>query len=180
MNRIKATRSPICYRNHHLRRLDINILDMDDIRQSFSKLKKNFKHRVRGKQRGADRAGANAAGETAGSSLSLTRPGSRATASGRDEEGGRINVDASQAHSRDRSPQPKPIQSDEGGDDLQGREADVDEKGASQSQLRLAPDIGGAAGSRPSREIKRASSPLSVAPVSPKQEPDSRWTFSPR
>ena len=149
---------------------------MDDIRQSFSKLKRNFKHRVRGKKRGVDRAGANTAGETAGSSLSLTRPGSRATASGRDEEGGRINVDASQAHSRDRSPQPK----DEGGDDPQGREADVDEKGDSRSQLRLAPDVGGTAGSRPSREIKRASSPLSVAPISPEQGPDSTWTFSPR
>ena len=178
MNRIKATRPPICYRNHHLRRPDI--LDMDNIRQSFSKLKKDFKHRVRGKKRGAERAEANATGETAGSSLSLTRPDARATASGLDGEGGRISTDALQPHSMDRSPHPKPMHADEGSDNPQGREADVDEKGASQSHLRLASDVVGAAGSRPSQEIKRATSPLSVAPISLKQEPDSAWTFSPR
>ena len=177
MNRIKATRPPICYRNHHLLPPDIDILDMDDILQSFSKLKKGFKHRFRGKKSGADTAGANAAGETTRSSPSLTQPDSRATASGRDQEGGRINTDVSHAHSRDRSPHPKPRQADEGGDDPQGREANVDEKGASQSQLRLAPDVGGAAGSRPSREIIHAPSPLSVAPISPEQGPDSTWTF---
>ena len=46
-------------------------------------------------------AGANAAGETAGSSLLLTGPDSRAIASSRDEEGGRVNANISQAHSRD-------------------------------------------------------------------------------
>ena len=178
MNWIKATRPPTCYRNHHLRRPDIDILDMDDIRQSFSKLKKDFKHRVRGKKRAADTAEADAAGETAGSSLSCTRPDCRATASGRDDEEGRINTDVSQAHSKDRSPQPRPIQADGGGNNPQGSEAEVDEKGASQSHLRLAPDVGGAAGSRPSPEIKRDPSPLSVAPISPKQEPDSMWAFS--
>ena len=64
-------------------------------------------------------AGANAAGETAGSSLSLTGPDSRAIASSRDEEGGRVNANISQAHSRDRS-QPKPIQTNEDDDDLLG------------------------------------------------------------
>jgi hypothetical protein len=102
MNRIKATRLPICYRNHHLRRPDIETTDMDDMRKSLSKLKKDFKHRLGGKKRGPDEAGANAAGETASSSLSLTRPDSRVTASGRDEEGSRISTDVSQAHSRDR------------------------------------------------------------------------------
>ena len=180
MNWIRVTRSPIFCRNHRLPRPDIDILDMDDIRQSFSKLKKGFKHRVRGKKHGAGTAGANAAGETAGSSLSLARPDSRVTESGIDEEEGRINTDTSQAHSKDRSPQPKPMQADEGGDKPQGREADVDERGASQSHLRPVPDVGGAAGSRPSQEIKRAPSPLPVAPTSPEQEPDSRWTFPPQ
>ena len=179
MNRIKATRPLICYRNHHLRRPDIDILDMDDIRQSFSKLKKDFKHRLGGKKRGADRAGATATEETAGSSLSLTRPDSRVTASGGDEEGGEISTDASQAHSRDQS-QPNPMQADEGDDNPQEREADVDEKGTSQSHSRLGPAIGGAAGSGPSREIIRASSPLSATTISPKQEPDGTWTFSPQ
>ena len=151
---------------------------MDDTRESFSKLKKGFKHRVGGKKRAADRAGANAAEETASSSLSPTRPDSRATASGRGEEGSRISTDVSRADSRDRSPQPKPVQTDEGGDNLQGREAGVDEKGVTRGRSRLGPDVGGAAGSRPSREIKRAHSPLSVTPISPKQEPDSMWAPS--
>ena len=173
MNWIKATRLPICYHNRHLHRPDIDILDMDDIRKSFSKLKKDFKHRVGGKKRGADTAGANAAGETAGSSLSLTRPDSRATASDHDEEGGRINTDISQA-------QPKFMQADEDGDDLQRREAEVDEKGVRRSHLSLAPGVGGVAGGRPSQEIERAPFPPSIAPISPKQEPDSTRTFSPR
>ena len=153
---------------------------MDDIRKSFSKLKKDFEHRVGGKKRAADTAGANADGETPGSSLSLARPESRVSASGRGEEESRIGTDASQAHSRDRSPQTKAIQADEGRDGPHGREADVSEKGASRSLLRLGPDVGDAAGSRPSREIKRGSSPLVVSSVSPKPEPDSTLTASPQ
>ena len=179
-NRIKATRLPICYRNHHLRRPDIDILDMNDIRKSFSKLKKGFKHRVGGRERGAGTAGGNAVRETAGSSLSLTRPDSRATASGLNEEGGRISADISHAHSSDRSHPPKPTEADEGGDDPQRREADVDEKGVSKSHFGLAPEVGGATGSGPSQEIKRATSPLSVALISLKQEPDSTWKFPPK
>ena len=173
MNWINATRPPICYRNHHLRRPDIDILDMDDIRQSFSKLKKDFKHRLGGKKRAADTAGADPAGETTGPSLSLIRPDSRATVGGLDEEGGRISADISQAHSKDRSPQPRPMQAYEGGDNPQEREADVDQKGASQSHLRLGPDAGDAVGGRSSQEIKRATSSLSVVPISSKQEPGS-------
>ena len=134
------------------------LLDMDDIRKSFSKLKKDFKHRVGGKKRGTDRAGTNVDGDMPGSSLSLARPDSRVSASGRGEEESRIDTDASQTHSRDRSPQTKAIQADEGRDGPHGREADVSEKGASRSLLRLGPDVGDAAGSRPSREIKRGSS----------------------
>ena len=148
---------------------------MSDIRKSLSKLKKSFKHRVGGKKHAADRPGADAAGETASSSLSATRP---VTASGRGEEENRVSTDISQAHSRDRSPQPTPIQAGEGRDNLQGREADVDEKKASRSHSRPGPDVGGAEGS--SREIKQTPSPLSVTPISPKQEPDSTWTFSPQ
>ena len=92
---------------------------MDNIQRSLSKLKKGFKHRLGGKKRGADRAAANAAGETASSSPSLTRSDFRVTASVRDEEGDGISTDDSQAHSRDRSPHPKPMHADEGGDNPQ-------------------------------------------------------------
>ena len=159
MNWIKTTRLLVRYRNHHLRRPHIDVLDMDDIRQSFFKLKKDFKHRLGGKKRGANRAGTDATVETVGSSLSPAQPDSRVAASGGDEEGSRISTDVSQARSRDRSPQPKPMQADEGDNNPQGREAEVDEKGASQSHSRLGPVVGGALGSGPSREIIRAPSP---------------------
>ena len=153
---------------------------MDDIRKSISKLKRGFKHRVGGKKRAADRVGANPAGETAGSSLSLARPDFRVTASGCDEEGTRIGTDVSQVHFQDRSPQPNSTQADEGRDNPQEREADVDETGASQCRSRPGPDVGRAAGSRPSQEIKRTPSPPSATQISPKQEPNSTWAFSPQ
>ena len=151
---------------------------MDEMRKSLSKLKKGFKHRLGGKKREADRTGENAAGEIASSSLSPTRPDLRVTASVPGEERGKISTDTLQAHSRDQ-PQLKPVQADEGDGNPQGREADVDEKGANQSHLRLGPEAGGTVEGRPSQEIKRASSPLFVASVPPKQEPDSPWTLSP-
>ena len=142
------------------------------MRKSLSKLKEGFKHRLGGKKRAADRAGTNAAGGRAGSSASLTRPDSRVTATVRDEEGSRISTDASQAHSRDRSPHPKPMQADEGHDNPPGREAGVDEKELSRSPSRPDPDVKFSAGSGPSRGIEGAPSPLSVTPIAPKQEPD--------
>ena len=171
MNWIKATRLAICYRNYHLHRPDIDITNMDDMRKSLSKLKKDFKHRLGGKKRVADRLGANAAGETTGSSLSPGRPDSRVATSGGDEEGGGISTGVSQAHLNDRPP--KFMQAEEGRDNPQEREVDVDKKGASQSHSRLDLEVGGAGGSRPSREIKRASSPPFVDSVLPKLEDDS-------
>ena len=123
------------------------------MRKSLSKLKKDFKHRLGGKKRAADTAGANPTGETASSSLSPAR------------------LD---------SPQPKPMQADKGGDNPRGREPDVDEEKASQNRLRLGPDIGGTGESSLTRGIKRTLSPPSVTPISPRQDPDGTWTFSPR
>ena len=153
---------------------------MSDIRKSFSKLKKDFKQRIGGKKRATDTAGVNAAEETASSSPPLPPPDSRVAASGRDEEGGRINTDVSQAHSRDQSPQPKPMQADEGDDNPQEKEADVDEKEATWScRLRLGPNVGGAVGSSTSQEIEQAPSPPSITPITTKQEPGSTWTLFP-
>ena len=180
MNWIKATRLPISYRNHHLHPPDIDSVDTDDMRKSLSKLKEGFKHRLGGKKRAADSAGAIAAGETVSSSASLARPDSRVTMGGSDKEGSRISADASGVHSRDLSPQPKLVQEDEGCDNPQGRKVDVDEKEVSQTHSRLDPDVEAAAGSGPGREIKRASSPLPVTSIAPKQEPDSTWTLLPQ
>ena len=59
MARIKATRPAICYRNHHLRWHNIG---MDDIRESFSEIKKRIKHRITGKSRKADEGQASGGG----------------------------------------------------------------------------------------------------------------------
>ena len=175
MNWIKATRLPIPYRNHHLRRPDIDIFNTDDMRKSLSKLKEGFKHRLGGKKHAADSAGADAAVETASPPASLTRPDPRL----RDEEGSRISAEVSQSHSRDRSPQPEPMHADEGRGNPRGREAEVGEKEFSPSPSRLDPDVKFSAGSGPSRGIEGAPSPLSVTPITP-EEPDGTRTFSPQ
>ena len=147
---------------------------MDDIRKSFSKLKKDFKHRVGGKKRGPDRAAANTAEEGAGSSASHLRPGPRA-------EGDGISTDGSQACSRGPSPHLQPMAAEEDRlDDPQRKEVDVGEKTGIRSHSRPDPDVENAGGSGPSREIKRTSSPPSVTPIAPRQEPDSTWMLSTR
>ena len=47
---------------------------MDDLRDSFSRLKKGIKHRLPGSKRKADKPGASGGGERVGASSSLSRP----------------------------------------------------------------------------------------------------------
>jgi hypothetical protein len=176
MNWIKATRSPISYRDHDLHQPDIDIVDMDDVRDSFSKMKKSFKRRVRGKKRALDQVGANVAGERVSSSGSFSRPDPRIVVSGHDGEGSRISTDVSQAHSKDPSPHPETVPADEGRDNPQGREVGVAKKEVSPSHLRLGP---GVQDSSPNRGVKRASSP-SVTPIPSTQELDGTRTISPQ
>jgi len=87
---INATRRAICYRNHHLRRLDT---DMDDLRDSFSSLKKGIKRRIKGKKGKADDLGAGGSGETIGPSGPPPRPRPAvATSGGREQEGDEPNA----------------------------------------------------------------------------------------
>ena len=154
---------------------------MDDMRKSLSKLKKDFKHRVGGKKHALGRAEADTAGEEVSSSASLLRPGPRIAVSGHDGEGARINADVSQVYSRDPSPHPEFVPADEGRlDGPQRKEADVNEKESNQKDLRLDLDVEVVAGSGSSHEAEQASSPPPVAPISPKQEPDSTWMLSPQ
>jgi len=82
---------PVCYRNHHLRRSDT---DMDDLRGTFSKLKKNIKHRLTGRERGAGKTGAGGRGETVNSPGSLPQPDSPvAMGSDREREGKESNAE---------------------------------------------------------------------------------------
>ena len=149
---------------------------MDDIRKSFSKLKKDFKHRVGGKKQASDRAGANTAGERVSSSGSFLRPDPRIAVGGYDGEEGRISANVSRIHSRDPSPHPEPVPADKGCLDDSRREVDVDGNEVTRKHSSLEdPDT---VGSVPGQEIKRASSPQSPAPIPPKQEPDSTQTLS--
>ena len=81
----------ICYRDHHLRRLDNN---MDDLRDTFSSLKKSIKRRIKGKKGKADNPGAGGSGETVGPSGPPPRPGPAvATGGGSEQEGNEPNAD---------------------------------------------------------------------------------------
>ena len=146
---------------------------MDDVRKSLSKLKEGFKHRIGGKKRGQDKAVANTAGERTGSPTSLPRPSPRV-------EDGITTADVSQAHPIDPPSHPEPTAVDKDRLDDPQREVDVGEKEVSRSRSSLDPDVVGAAGSGPSREIKQTSSPPPVTSIAPKQEPDGTWTPSPR
>ena len=87
--RVKATRPAIYYRNRHLRRRDT---DMDDIRDSFSRLKKDIKHRFTGSKRKVDKKGATGPGENV--SGSHPRPESHIVTSGdREQEGNESDAD---------------------------------------------------------------------------------------
>ena len=88
---IGVTRLAICYHNFHLRQLDT---DMDDLRDSFSSLKKGIKHRIKGKKGKADNPEAGGSGERIGPSGPPPRPGSApVTGGGCEQEGDEPNAD---------------------------------------------------------------------------------------
>ena len=87
---IKATRPTICYHNRHLRSPDT---DMDDLRESFSKLKRDVKHRLTGSKRKADKKPDRRGETVADPSGSLPRPEPPAvTGGGRERKGDRSNA----------------------------------------------------------------------------------------
>jgi hypothetical protein len=146
---------------------------MDDIRDSFSKLKKDFKHRLRGKKEKPDRTGANAAGERVDSSDSLPQPEPRVAAGGHGGEGSGISTDGRQVRSRGRSPQPGPVPVSGSDNDGKRREADVGEKEVSQRSPRLDPNAELVVDSGPSREVERAYPSPSTPSIPPTAAPDS-------
>jgi len=67
---------------------------MDDLRDSFSSLKKRIKRRLKGNKRKADNPGAGGSGETIGPSGQPLRPGpSVVTGGGREQEGNEPSAD---------------------------------------------------------------------------------------
>ena len=140
------------------------------MRSSFSRFKKDIKHRLGGKKRAPDRTGVSPAERGTDPSDSLLRPDHRAAASGYDEEGTRSSTGVSRVRSRGRSSRPEPTPTGKGNDDPQMSEADVDEKEAGQRRSRLDLDTQIAEGSGPDRAIY-SSQPSPSLPR--KEEPDS-------
>ena len=75
----------VSYRDHHQHRFDIN---MDNLRDSFSRLKKDTKYRFGRSKRRGDERGPSGHEESIGSSSSFPQPESRvSTGGGREQEG---------------------------------------------------------------------------------------------
>jgi len=123
---------------------------------SFSRLKKYFKHRVRGRKHEPGRTGANTAEERVDSSDLPPRPGPRVAASGHDGEQNRTSTDVQRDRPRDQSPQPESMPASGGDDTRQRQEADVDKKEVSQNHhSRLNPEVEVMANSGASQEVER-------------------------
>jgi len=129
---------------------------MDDIRGSFSKIKKKLKHRLTGGKRKRDGTGANSGGETTDSMSLLPQSEPHVVAGGsHDREGDRANVAGEQVFLTDPPPQPVEPESvpvREGDNDQGGEVADVDGGEASQRHSHPHPDIEVAMGSGHSGE----------------------------
>ena len=119
---------------------------MDDIRDSFSGLKKDLKRRLGGRKRKPNGTGANATEESGDPSGSLLRPEPRVMDGGHNEGSG-TSTGGRQVRLRDQSSQPA------GGsdDDRQRREVDIDGRQVSQKHSR----VGIVVGSGPGREVER-------------------------
>jgi len=115
---------------------------MDDMRDSFSKLKKKLKHGLTGSKRKPDRTEADAGGP---------------------------NADGWQARPTDRAPQSESVQAGGSDNDKHRRVAGVDEREVSR---RLDPDVESVVGSTRSGEAEGVHPPPSTPPAPRGGEPD--------
>lgn len=135
---------------HHHTNIYDDPTDMG-LRDSFSRLKKRFKHLVRKRKPG--RTGINVGGENINPANPLPRPQPHAEAD--NGEGDGADTDGWQTYSTDRSLQPDgPERVPAGGieNDQEGGETDGDGREASPRYSHPDPDIEGGAGSGPSQE----------------------------
>ena len=169
--------------HHHLYRPNT---DMDEIRGSFSRLKKKLKHRLTGSKREPGRTGAGEHGESINPAGPHTRAESPVVAGGRRDRGGDgANVDGRRARSTDRPQQPdEPESAPASGseNDQERREADADGRVISYSRLR--PDVEVTAGSGSSRDggdpdgkAERVYPSPSPASIPHSETPDSTWVW---
>ena len=146
-----------------------------DMGNSFSKLMKDLKHRLRGKKHKPDRTGANAPAESVDSSGLFLRPEPRVVAGGgHDREQSGTSTVGQQVGSKDRSPQPEPLPA--GGSDDDGKRETTGGDGREVSQIYSHPDsdVGVAVESGPSPvEVEQVHPAPSVPSIPPSGEPNS-------
>ena len=130
---------------------------MDDIRDSFSRMKKKIKHKLTGSKRKPDRTGADARGGGTDSTGSLSRPEPRVVTGGVHDQGGNgANTDGRQAYSTD----------------LGRREVDIGGGEFSQSHSYLRSDVESATESRSSGEVEQFYSAASSPQIPNSGKPD--------
>ena len=138
-------------------------------------MKKDLKHRLKGKKREPDRTEASVAEERVDPSDSLSRPESRFAASGHDGEDGGTSTDARQLCSRAQSPQPEPAPAG-GSDDGERREEEIGGKEVSQRRLSLDPNAKFVVDSGPSQEVDQVHPSPPTPSIPPTGGPDSTQT----
>ena len=154
---------------------------MDNVRTSFSGLKKDlkgFKHRLASKLRGSDRTGTDATRERVDSPHSLLRPEPRIAADGHGGEGGKITIttDDRQVPSRDQSPRPKSMPVG-GGDDDRERRGNIDGKEVGQGRSQINLDVKVVVGGGSNREVDPTHPSPSALLIPPTGESDSTRKF---
>jgi len=137
---------------------------MDDIRDSFSKMKIKFKHRLTGRERKPDGAGGSPGEERADSTSSLPQPESRVVAGesyDREEDG--ADGTGERDSSTDRlKPESAPVCGSDNG--LEGGEADTDGGEAGQRRSYPHPDVEVAVGSEHGGKLERGVHPSPSTP----------------
>ena len=177
-NQIKATRSITHYRTTIY--ADPSNIDMDDIRNSLSKMKEKFKHRLPGRKRKQDGAESTLddGSERADSTSSFPQQEPHAvTDQSYDREGNRadVTVAGEQVASANRPPQPDGAESvpAHGNDNGQeGGEADIDGGETSQRGSRLHSDVKVAVGSGHDGELEGVSPSPSTSSIPHGGKPD--------
>ena len=150
---------------------------MDNFLDSVTRKGRKVKERLRGKKGKQDKTGANTAEESIDSSSSFLRPVPHIAAGGHDGEGSRASTDTRQVHSRDRSPQPEPVQVGGRDDNGKGKEVDAGKKEVGQGHSRQGPNVESAVGGRPDLAETKPLSPSPSTPIRQGGKPESTWTL---
>ena len=153
-----------------------------DLRDSFSRLKKNLKHPLTRTRRKPDKTGTDAGGERVDPADSLPQSVSHVVAGSSHGEGNKATLDGLQVYLTDRPPQPDQpeLEQTSGSEsDQGGGEAGVDGRGVGQKGLHSHSDVEVAVEGRAGREGDGADAEkvervhLSTPSVLNSREPDS-------